>query len=172
MVTDVSETRRGDREFFGRLWSQMTDSGGLEAMVHDLLELDLSGWHPSMIPHTEALADQKLASADPATRFWLQALTEGVVPGSHEPWPSDTAITLDPDQKNEAVGGLDAFIRVNRLGARGRATHRALTASGGRLFGLESLKAKGNSIRVWQLPSLTTARDRFQQALGSSDLFD
>ena len=42
-VSDVSDARRQDHAFFGRLGRQM-NGGGLAGMVHDLLAMDLSGW--------------------------------------------------------------------------------------------------------------------------------
>lgn len=76
-VFDVSDERRNDKAFFGALNAQMA-AGGLAAMLHDLLALDVSGWHPSRgIPQTQALAEQKAASLDPASKWWMGVLDRG-----------------------------------------------------------------------------------------------
>jgi hypothetical protein len=50
--------------FFIDLNAEM-ENGGLSAMLHDLLTIDLAGWHPrSAIPNTKALVDQKVEGVD------------------------------------------------------------------------------------------------------------
>jgi hypothetical protein len=69
------------RAYFDRLHAEI-GNGGAEAMLHDLLELDLSGFHPRDVPITAALVQQQRLSADPITR-WAQAcvVAEAIAPG-------------------------------------------------------------------------------------------
>jgi hypothetical protein len=61
-VMDVSSQRMGDKAYFKALWAEM-EEGGTAAMLHDLLSMDLRGWHPrDDIPQTEALLQQKMES--------------------------------------------------------------------------------------------------------------
>ena len=88
-VLDVSECRRGDREYFTRLYSAL-DGDELPAFLNYLLRLDLSDFDHRNPPHTMALNRQKLASADSLTRFWYDCLTNGEIVGTDEPdWPED-----------------------------------------------------------------------------------
>jgi hypothetical protein len=81
-VFDVSERHRRDREYFAALYDEMKQ-GGLAAMLHDLLELDLDDWHPrDEIPDTKGLRDQKEQSLSSEDQWIVQLLTRGALPGS------------------------------------------------------------------------------------------
>jgi phage/plasmid-associated DNA primase len=77
-VMDVSDTRRGDIPYFDAISTQM-ESGGLAAMLHDLLHHDLSDFNVRQVPQTRALADQKRHSLDSLNRWWLTVLQRGFV---------------------------------------------------------------------------------------------
>src|SRR3954447_11675102 len=51
-------------------------------MLHDLLELDLDGWHPRNIIRTEALREQQLRSLSPENEWWLELLETGTLEGA------------------------------------------------------------------------------------------
>lgn len=78
-VADVSDTRVGDHEYFRALYAEL-ENGGLEAMLHDLLELDLGDWHPREIVDTEARRLQKEQSLSPEHEWLLGLLDDGVLP--------------------------------------------------------------------------------------------
>src|SRR6185503_3069857 len=63
-VFEVSERKRQDQNWFGPL-NEALEHGGYQAMLHDLLQLDLGDWHPRAIPMTEALRKQQLRSLQP-----------------------------------------------------------------------------------------------------------
>ncbi|GAA5071311.1 DUF5906 domain-containing protein [Roseibacterium beibuensis] len=175
-VSDVSDRRRQDHEYFGRLGRQM-DQGGLAGMAHDLLAMDLKGWRPSMeIPQTRALADQKLRSMKPAARFWFELLGSGELPvgfdadGREIDWRTG-AVVLGPQEKDATVEAFDGFLRRNQLRSE-RATHRALVKEGKRLVGLTTGKREGGSERTWNLPALDDARAKFEARSGAFELFD
>jgi hypothetical protein len=86
-VQDVSDCRRGDRDYFAKLY-QAIDGAELPAFLDYLLRLDLSDFDFRNPPHTAALNAQKLASADSVTKFWLDCLTAGGIVGADlETWP-------------------------------------------------------------------------------------
>ena len=88
-VLDVSDCRRGDRDYFTKL-NNAIDGDELPAFLGYLLNLDLSGFDHRNPPHTTALNRQKLAGADSLTAFWLDCLTNGEIIGTGEPeWPED-----------------------------------------------------------------------------------
>lgn len=81
-VFNVSERHRVDRDYFEALYHEM-NHGGLPAMLHDLLNLDLGGWHPrDDIPDTKGLRDQKERSMGSEDQWIVDLLTTGVLPGS------------------------------------------------------------------------------------------
>ncbi len=80
-VFEVSAKHKQDHAYFRRMADQL-DNGGLGAMLHDLLETDLEGWHPRQdIPQTEALARQKELTAEPEVKLMADILESGDLPG-------------------------------------------------------------------------------------------
>jgi hypothetical protein len=78
---DVSSARRGDHAYFEALTAQM-EGGGLAAMLHDLLNMDLGRWHPRFDPpKTEALRMQVQQSEDPMKSLLRELLFLGELPG-------------------------------------------------------------------------------------------
>jgi hypothetical protein len=74
----LSEARKGDHEYWQALNSEI-DQGGVAAMVHDLLAMDLSGFNVRQKPDTKELLAQKLQSLDPTARWWHDCLSGGEV---------------------------------------------------------------------------------------------
>ena len=168
-VFDVSDARRNDKAFFGALNAQMA-AGGLAAMLHDLLAMDIEGWHPSRgIPKTQALAEQKALSLDPASKWWMGLLDRGSLPVTELiAWDHGPA-ELDPVSKGELLEDYDRFLKTNRVFSA-KASHRAL-ATAGRSLGLQTGKTKTGE-RAWTVPPLAEARRLFEERLGASGMFD
>ena len=76
LVLDVSDAKAQDHAHFGALQRQM-ELGGREAMLHDLLAMDLSGFNARAAPNTDALQEQKLRSLDPVEAWWYECLWGG-----------------------------------------------------------------------------------------------
>ena len=97
-VLDVADCKRGDRDYFTKLY-QAIGGDELAAFFDYLLRLDLSEFDFRNPPHTTALNRQKLAGADSLTRFWLDCLTNGEIVGADvagltvardtDAWPED-----------------------------------------------------------------------------------
>lgn len=79
LVLKVSSERRQDHEYFKGLRAQMNE-GGLEAMLHSLLSLDISRVNLRQVPRTQALLDQIVHSLDSVGAFWFETLKEGDFP--------------------------------------------------------------------------------------------
>lgn len=76
-VFDVATTQRQRRDYFAPLFAEL-ESGGLAAMLHDLLAMDLGRWHPREdVPKTDALNDQRSRGLDPIHAAVLDMLREG-----------------------------------------------------------------------------------------------
>jgi len=79
-VFDVAATQRQRRGYFAPLFAEL-ESGGLAAMLYDLLAMDLGRWHPREdVPKTDALNDQKSRGLDPVHAAVLDMLREGALP--------------------------------------------------------------------------------------------
>ena len=69
----VSEERKGDLAYWTELNTEI-EYGGVEAMMHDLLHMDLSGFNVRNKPNTRELIEQKIHSLDPIQRWWHDLL--------------------------------------------------------------------------------------------------
>src|SRR5262249_4480997 len=78
VVGNVSDVHLQDQAWFGPLYKQLRD-GGYEAMLYDLLQMDLGDWHPRRIVRTAALAEQQEESLDPFDE-WARAPTNWSAP--------------------------------------------------------------------------------------------
>lgn len=88
----VSESRKDDHAY----WKQVNheiENGGVEAMVHDLLAMDLTEFNVRAKPHTTELLEQKLLSLGPIQRWWYECLHNGGME-EDDSWP-DFVPTVD-----------------------------------------------------------------------------
>jgi hypothetical protein len=77
-VLDTAADHVRDFGYFAAISRQM-ERGGLAAMLHDLLHLDLSSFNHRAVPGTPELNEQKLHSLDTLHRWWLAVLDRGFV---------------------------------------------------------------------------------------------
>jgi Family of unknown function (DUF5906) len=79
-IFDVSDARKGDADYFARLFEH-ANRGGWSAMLHDLRRLNLAGWHPEANrPDTAALREQQLRSLKGLDRVVADLLLTGEIP--------------------------------------------------------------------------------------------
>nr|WP_281414725.1 primase-helicase family protein [Plastoroseomonas arctica] len=77
-VLEVSEARKNDIGYFAAIWQQM-DAGGFEAMLHDLLHMDLTTFNVRAVPATEGLERQRKLSLTTTEAWWQDCLERGYV---------------------------------------------------------------------------------------------
>lgn len=82
---DISDKHMKDTAYFYALLNQM-DKGGREAMLYDLLNLDISDCDLRNFPRTEALLDQMTHSMSPVEKFWYEGLRAGQI-DENTGWP-------------------------------------------------------------------------------------
>lgn len=155
-VFNVSERRRGDREFFLALNRQL-DDGGLAGLLHDMLTRDIRDWHPrDSVPQTEALAEQIERSQSPEESWWDGLLDTGKLPNylAEEAW-NDGPIEVDKDELH-----ADYAAHAKMLGAR-PTDKKGLAMKVMRKAGITKRQVSlGDGRRVWRwvLPQLEDAR--------------
>jgi hypothetical protein len=98
-VLDISDKYMQNHEYFKKLFDQM-DKGGREAMLHDLLQFDLTGINLRSFPRTEALMDQIENSMTPVQKYWYDRLSEGTVRHVEDEW---TEAVLKEDLYKEYI---------------------------------------------------------------------
>lgn len=87
-VIDVSADKMQNTEYFEAIKKQM-NHGGREAMLDDLLKLDISQENLRKIPITDALLEQKMNSMGPVGNFWEEVLLDGILlkKETFDDWP-------------------------------------------------------------------------------------
>jgi Family of unknown function (DUF5906) len=78
LVLDVPDSKVGDHYYFAALHREL-GNGGHAAMLHDLLDRDLSRSNLRAVPVTAALQEQRKRSLDTITAWWLDCLHRGWV---------------------------------------------------------------------------------------------
>ena len=77
-VIDVSDKHKQDHQYFKAIVDQMKN-GGTEAMLYDLLNMDISQINLRVFKQTIGLFEQKVYSMSIFERFWFERLKEGVL---------------------------------------------------------------------------------------------
>ena len=78
-VFDMGEDHMQDHAYFAAIDHEM-NNGGREALMHHLLNFDLSQVNLRSIPKTAALLDQQIESLTPEQAWWLDTLMSGELP--------------------------------------------------------------------------------------------
>lgn len=99
----VSDARKGDHGYWTALTHEM-ENGGVEAMAHDLLAMDLTGFNVRNKPETKELLAQKLQSLGPIARWWHDGLNGGFAT-EESYWPSFIGTRAAIDDIVQMAGG-------------------------------------------------------------------
>ena len=153
----VSEVRKGDLEYWRTLNDEI-ENGGVEAMVFDLWQIDLTGFNVRNKPNTKELVEQKIHSLDPIQRWWHDGLYNGTV-ANRDDWPRFIST-------QEAIDGI---IEVN--GGRMHKKPSAITIAQALQKLCPSAKQHQHQERYdrhrgYLLPSLQQARAEFEKYIG------
>jgi hypothetical protein len=147
-VFKVSDERMNDFAYFGALRAEL-DNGGLEAMLFDLLNLDLGGWHPMQIYQTDALIEQKVQSLRGLDAWIESMLQEGLLPGAFTHYPN-RALTRDLTAQAKE---FDRYTNDNLVPRKLK-----------KLFGAEPFG--DGEARGWKLPNLPECRAIWERRFG------
>lgn len=78
LVLNVSEAKKGDYNHFQAIDDQM-ESSGYAAMLHELLNRDISTFNVRNVPVTDGLHEQRKLSLPTAEAWWMDCLQRGYV---------------------------------------------------------------------------------------------
>lgn len=171
---DVDPGLKEEHGFFPRANAQLRN-GGLGGMLHDLLTVDIEGWHPrDDKPRTSALADQMVETLknDPVAAWWIDRLQEGDLPGlTAEDWRAGRVRVWSETLQGHFLGstGGRASTRFSNVHGDKIRLGRFLTSRrvGGSAFRevvpddtVVDTDAKGRA-KCYHFPDLDTCRRRF-----------
>jgi hypothetical protein len=156
-VLKVADSHKGDTAYWNGLDAEMS-RGGIAAMVHDLLALDLTNFNIRQKPETQQLVEQKLHSLGPIARWWFDTLDSGDLAGEGQ-WPDfiktsaiiTGVVELAGNRLYKKPAAIDVLREMVQLCPG--ATKHQLGSRSGRNRGLK-------------LPCLEQARQEFERYIG------
>lgn len=168
-VFEIDPDGRRDVVYWTALHRQL-DEGGRAAMLHDLLELDLTAWHPrNTPPKTEALVEQQLHGLRGADAVVYQMLAEGenagALPGIAKGPDAAQGVFVCTRILADATASKEGVMRrLNDLATALAKACRPEDQEGARYQGI----AFGGSHRVrgFVLPPLAQARQIWAETMG------
>jgi hypothetical protein len=172
-VQDVDESKVQDAGWFKPIYQEMR-SGGLEAMLYDLLHYPLGDWHPRQIFRTKALSRQQEQSLEALDQLWLELLQTGVLTGASEAAPDKAIVNHYEEEITETEGFTKRTRTVKREGLYDQARQVSPRLKGAsdhalghylREQGCMSVWISGGdrTRRGWSLPTLEKCRERWKE---------
>jgi hypothetical protein len=155
-VFDVGDKQMQNTKYFAELKEQM-ETGGLEALLHDLLNADLSKWDVRKVPKTEGLLEQKMQSMEPVTKWWFEKLLDGVFTDTDDEWPE----YLYKDATYDQLKNWFQDQGINR-----KLSKSDLRLKLKKFFHDEMNETRDRAGRKWKLRPLKECRQHFEQMIG------
>jgi len=155
----LSEHRKSDHAYWERLHKDI-EGGGVAALVHELLNEDLSNFNVREKPTTPELLEQKLLSLEGIERWWFDSLQSGAITGVGG-WVDfiSTQVAID------GVGSTPGIKLYKRpIGRELVRTVLRLCPSAQP----DQRRIEGNRQRGLMLPSLDVARAEFEAWIGGA----
>ena len=150
VILDVNPQRKRDTDYFGKMIKQM-ESGGYEALLWFLLNLEIKVDLRNCMPNTSAMRDSKVQSMSPVQSFWYECLVEGMF-GTDQNWEGPHTKTFiymlfrEQSRKNEHFS-KEVFAKELK-----------------KLVALEETRPRKE--RCWRFPPLEECRNHFEEKYG------
>ncbi len=158
----VADTHKTNSIYFDALHRAIDDDGCIGAMVHDLLQLDLTGFNPRSRPKTKEHLSQRLQSLAGFDRYWYEKLCQGRLPQQYatewEPRFVATADLQEGYRQFDPQAQRYRPLQDDQIAAR----LRKFCASADRARRNQS----GGKSRGYSLPDLAVARKEFTAYIG------
>lgn len=166
---DVGDHCMQNAEYF-RLMIEQLESGGYGALLHFLLNFDLSTVDLRRIPNTPALLEQKIAKQGPVESWWFNCLQRGG--GVTDDWNPENADTTADDPWPETIDCErvhSAYVSYcEKIGIRHRKGPAQFGIELNRLIpGLRRVRPRSGASRsyAYQFPSLADCRTAFEDMI-------
>ena len=114
-VLNIDETRAEDHSYFAAINTEMRN-GGVEALMHTLMNFDLSHFNVRRYPVTEGLLEQKQLSLPSVAQWWYDILIEGDNQISLENYIPPTAVIGTSTPTTALFEIYQAFAKGDRYG--------------------------------------------------------
>ena len=167
-VLDVDSEHNQDTVYFDALEKAM-EAGGYEAMLHDLMTRDISGFNVFKVPKSKALYEQQLLTLGPETSWWYEKLKEGQVLPTHLAWGdavSQRMVLEDYQDKANAMGFRYKKITLDNFFAKVMPTKVPPTRVRREISHFEDGEHKKINETFLLFPSLNDCRAQFCRHIG------
>lgn len=150
----ISEAER--KKYFTPLWDEMKH-GGREAMLFDLLNCNIVGWHPrNDVPETKELQNQKDLSLNYLEKAMKQVLEDGIFPGEY----TRLSYKITSEAFCEYLDKIEVFC-VKFSSVRKTRLMKELGCEKGRVPGVGKIQ--------WEFPELAIMRKNWDKLYGKSE---
>jgi phage/plasmid-associated DNA primase len=159
----LSSIHKQDQVYFDAVNDALEDDAVIAAMMHDLINLDLTGFNVRKRPLTEEHLSQRIQSLNGFERYWYEVLQSGMLDRFTE-WKQPKFIStknlIDNYKEYDTNAGRYNPIQQHRISS----TLKTICPSA------KPLRKKANNIqeRGYELPDIKVARMEFEKMLGTS----
>ncbi len=163
LVLNVSNIRRDNLTYFQNIRNELAN-GGLQALLYDLLQEDISKFNPWLIPQNAEAFAVKMMSASPSEKYIYEALFYGCFDiGNETPTLSwNTKISCNSVYSDYNAWCLKQNLKAEANQRFGNALHK-LTPSI-----RKERETSGTRINYYELPPLAKAKEEFQKSFNAS----
>lgn len=171
-VIAVSPTKRQEHEYFNEIQTEL-DNGGYEALMHDLLQMDLSNFNVRSFPRTEAVFEQIERSLGFEDEWWLDVLERQRLTFIEDVYLPKVQVAdvyrdyvefMKPNHgKLKSATHLGRFLRKNIPGLKVTQSPGKITATNVQRFSKTEQQQiiKANKPYYYIMPSFQEMRDEF-----------
>lgn len=167
----VSACRQEDVAYFRTLCGAFSDGVTLEALVHRLLNTDLSNFNVRIRPKTQEHASQKLKSLPKFDRYWYEVLTTCNIACSDPYSP-----TWEGPFFTSAAALRDSYTMFNRQANRYEPVQQKYISESLKKLCPSAIATRkmihNSQRRGFDLPDLATARSEFESYVGCTIQWD
>jgi hypothetical protein len=162
-IFKVSEKHKQERTYFDPLYQEM-ENGGLGAMLHDMLAMDLGRFHPRYdVPKTAALAEQKERSLSASEQWWINLLRSGELPYVGQNRPTEKRLSMSSW----------VFEHMRKTAPKLKDWSEHLLSDELKKFGCDrSHNWRVEGRRAWRFPPLREARADWDRRMGTVTEWD
>ena len=167
-VLNVDESKAENHIYFDAINTEMRN-GGLEALMHTLMNFDLSQFNVRRYPVTEGLLEQKQLSLPSVAQWWYDILIEGDNQISLEKYIPPTAVIGTSTPTTALFEIYQAFAKGDRYGHGQVASCKQFVTTLKKWAPIVRHRPaddRGKRLRCLLVPDLESCRNHFEQKIG------
>ncbi|MBC8393393.1 MAG: hypothetical protein H8E17_12610 [Deltaproteobacteria bacterium] len=159
-LLDVSNAHIQDHQYFKAIYDQMYKNGGISAMLHDLLAVDISRHNLREVPKTTGLFDQLIQNFSSFEQFWFEKLLSSSDIGYIDGFKTSILTTQLYDQYADFSKKINAkYILTPAVFGKNLSKYCDVEVK-------QRLNIDQKPARFYFLPDKTTSRQQFSKQIG------